>query len=128
MGSVVGLQHVSLPMPPGGNDTAREFYGKKLGLEEKTPPSSLDDLNLVWFRLGDGEHELHIFPEENATGGPGGQHPCIRVENLDEWREQLAANGVAVEETTAIENRPRFFVHDPFGNRLEITQVTGQYS
>lgn len=128
MGSVIGLQHVSVPMPPGGNDKAREFYGKALGLEEKTPPSTLEDQQLVWFRLGDGEQELHVFPEEGPNGQGAGQHPCIRVENLDEWREQLARNGVEIEETTPIANRPRFFIRDPFGNRIEVTQVTGQYS
>jgi hypothetical protein len=33
-GMVVSLHHLQLAMPPGGEDTARSFYGLLLGLEE----------------------------------------------------------------------------------------------
>lgn len=125
MASVVRIQHVSIPMPAGGNAQARAFYGDQLGLEEKKVPDSLDANMLVWFRLGDDE--LHVFTEEGESKSPG-QHLCIQVDDLQEWRKTLSDKGVNIEETERIVNRPRFFIKDPFENRIEITQVLGDYN
>ena len=127
MGTVVKIQHVSIPMPSGGMQRAREFYGDGLGLEEKPVPAVLNPEEIVWFRLGDGDQELHVFTEPGGVRSVG-QHLCIQVDDADAWREGLTGKGVAIEETDAIVNRPRFFVRDPFGNRIEITQITGEYS
>lgn len=127
MASVVRLQHVSIPMPAGGNAQARAFYGDQLGLEEKNVPDSLDASQLVWFRLGDGGDELHVFTEEGESKSPG-QHLCIQVDDVQAWRKNLSDKGVNVDETERIVNRPRFFIQDPFGNRIEITQVLGDYN
>lgn len=125
MASVVRIQHVSIPMPVGGNAQARAFYGDQLGLEEKKVPDSLDANMLVWFRLGDDE--LHVFTEEGESKSPG-QHLCIQVDDLQAWRKTLSDKGVNIEETERIVNRPRFFIKDPFENRIEITQVLGDYN
>ena len=127
MSGVVRLQHASIPMPPGGNDRARTFYGSLLGLEEKIVPDSLDAGKIIWFRLGPDGDELHLFTEGGDGPSPG-QHVCIQVEDINAWREELTGKGVAIEETERIVNRPRFFIRDPFGNRLEITQVLGDYT
>lgn len=126
MSGVVGLQHASIPMPAGGNARARDFYGSKLGLKEKVVPDSLDGEKLVWFQLGDSGDELHVFTEDGESRSPG-QHICIRVDDADAWRSSLSSKGIEILETEAIVNRPRFFIRDPFGNRLEITQVLGDY-
>jgi hypothetical protein len=42
-------------------------------------------------------------------------------------RTRFAEHGVEVEEADPIHNRPRLFVRDPFGNKLEITQILGPY-
>lgn len=125
MASVVRIQHVSIPMPAGGNAQARAFYGDQLGLEEKNVPDSLDANMLVWFRLGDDE--LHVFTEEGESKSPG-QHLCIQVDDLRAWRKTLSDKGVNIEETERIVNRPRFFIKDPFENRIEITQVLADYN
>ena len=39
----------------------------------------------------------------------------------------LGLHGITVEETEEIYNRPRFFVRDPFGNRVEVTQTLGEF-
>lgn len=127
MSTIVRLQHASIPMPPGGNDRAREFYGSRLGLKEKRVPGSLDSSQIIWFELGPEGDELHVFTEDGDGPSPG-QHVCIQVEDISAWRELLTRNGIEVEETQRIVNRPRFFILDPFGNRLEITQVLGDYN
>lgn len=127
MSKIVRLQHASIPMPSGGNERAREFYGSRLELKEKSVPESLDEAKIIWFELGSDGDELHLFTEDGDGPSPG-QHVCIQVEDIDAWREMLAGASIRVEETEAIVNRPRFFIQDPFGNRLEITQVLGDYN
>ncbi|MBA2759535.1 MAG: VOC family protein [Chloroflexia bacterium] len=127
MSKIVRLQHASIPMPSGGNDRAREFYGSRLGLKEKSVPASLDQAKIIWFELGSDGDELHLFTEDGEGPSPG-QHVCIQVDDIGAWRELLSGKSIAIEETEAIVNRPRFFTQDPFGNRLEITQVLGDYN
>lgn len=127
MSTVVKIQHVSIPMPRGGMERARAFYGDKLGLEEKPVPAVLNPEEIVWFRLGDGDQELHVFTEAGDVRSQG-QHLCIQVDDAGAWRELLTTRGVTIEETDAIVNRPRFFIRDPFGNRIEVTQIQGEYS
>ena len=117
------LQHVSVPMPRGGHERARAFYGGLLGLEERDVPPKLDASELVWFRVG-GELELHCF--ESDEPAPRSQHFCLRVDHgLDEVRARLEAAGAEVADTTEIVGRPRFMTRDPFGNRVELTEWVG---
>ena len=114
------LQHVSVPMPAGGHDRARAFYGGLLGLEERDVPPTLDPAELVWFRAG-GESELHLFESDEVP--PRSQHFCLRLrDGLAELRARLEAAGVEVRDTQEIVGRPRFMCRDPFGNRVELTE------
>jgi catechol 2,3-dioxygenase-like lactoylglutathione lyase family enzyme len=118
------IQHVSVPRPRGSQDQARRFYTELLGLQEVQPPASLQALNLVWYRLGDSE--LHLFEADAVPQGLGA-HFCIQVDDLQALRERLTGGGVRVIEDIPITNRPRFFVEDPFGNRIELTTILGDY-
>lgn len=122
----IRLQHVSIPRPPDSDDTARHFYGELLGLEEVVPPKALDDLKVIWFRLG-GETELHLLTEEPTGQDHSGRHFCLAVDDLEALRERLEAAGVAVVGTTRIPGRPRYFCRDPFGNMVEITAIEDDY-
>jgi catechol 2,3-dioxygenase-like lactoylglutathione lyase family enzyme len=128
MPTVQRLQHVSVPMPAGGSAAAREFYGDALGLEEVTVPSALDGRAFVWFRAGPDAHEIHVFTDERFGPNSPAQHLCLQVDDIDAYRQQITARGVPIEETIQIHNRPRFFVRDPFGNLVELTQILGEYS
>ena len=57
------LQHASMIIPPGAQESVRAFYGGVLGLEEKQPPHTLSHRHLVWFAAGEGELELHFMPD-----------------------------------------------------------------
>ncbi|MGE3798445.1 MAG: VOC family protein [Thermomicrobiales bacterium] len=128
MANVMRIQHVSVPMTAGGEETARRFYGEVLGLQEKAPPSALAHLNLVWFHAGADGLEVHVFEDSTGETPLAAQHFCLQVEDVDSYRSELERKGVLTEDTTEIHNRPRFFIRDPFGNQIEITQVLGEYS
>lgn len=122
------VQHVSVPIRPGGADAARSFYGGVLGLQEKQVPSSLDASMLTWFAVGNDEHEVHCFVDRDYENRSTGAHLCLEVDDIEALRRQIAANGVALEpEPEPIHNRPRSFVRDPFGNLIEFTQINGRY-
>ncbi|MER3438817.1 MAG: glyoxalase [Chloroflexota bacterium] len=127
MPSVLRLQHTSIPMPPGGQEAARRFFGVILGMEELPPPSTLERDRLVWFRAGPGGHEVHCFTDETMQRLSTAQHLCLQVDDLAAFRVRLEAHGVPIEDPVQIPNRPRLFVRDPFGNLIEITQITGEY-
>ena len=119
------LHHVSIPAPPDRIESGRDFYSGVLGLQELSQPASLDAGSVIWFKAGDGE--LHLFKEDSAGVGAGGRHFCLAVDDIETVRQRLISAGIQIEETTPIHNRPRFFCTDPFGNRLEISTILGDY-
>jgi catechol 2,3-dioxygenase-like lactoylglutathione lyase family enzyme len=128
MATVTRLQHTSIPMPADGHDTARRFFGGALGMQEVAPPTGLNPGKLVWFKAGPDGHEVHCFVDESMSTKSSAQHLCLQVDDLAGMRAQLAEHGVAIDETDPIVNRPRCFVHDPFGNLIELTQIDGDYT
>ena len=121
------LQHVSTTIPVGSQEEVRTFYGKVIGLEEKAPPSTLTHLNLVWFIAGEGEMELHFVPDPIRPRLEDQRHICLVVDDLEEYKRRLTEAGCTLEDAPPIPHRPRFFCHDPFGNRLEFTTILGDY-
>lgn len=120
------LHHVSIPVRGEQFDVSRRFYGTLLELQELPPPESLDTGSFIWFRAG--EAELHLYRDDDPGSTPlDRQHLCFEVNDLDDLRNRLVAADVPVEDAVAIHNRPRFFCRDPFGNRIEVTQILGEY-
>ena len=119
------IQHVSIPRPPGSHDQTRAFYGELLGLEEKVVPGTIQQLDLIWYNIGENM-ELHLFTEEPRED-TSGRHFCMDVEDVAAMRERLANAGYEPRDTLPIRNRPRFFCRDPFGNDIEFTTIQGSY-
>lgn len=124
------LQHVSIGIEMGREDEARKFYGEALGLKEKRRPMGLKDRDLIWYDIGEDEHEIHLIRTQTAHFTPvrPGDHLCIEVDDIAGMRAQLTQHNVAVRETSEIDGRPRFFVDDPFGNGIELVQVTARFT
>jgi catechol 2,3-dioxygenase-like lactoylglutathione lyase family enzyme len=124
------LQHVSICIEAGREDEARRFYGEALGLREKPRPMGLKDRDLIWFDIGEDEHEIHLLRTDPAALVPprAADHLCIEVDDIDAMRAHLNAHDVPIKEASVIDNRPRFFVEDPFGNSVELVQITGHFT
>lgn len=122
---IVGLDHVQVAAPrtPEAEEQARAFYGGLLGLRELEKPDILKPRGGVWFSLGSGQ--LHIGIEEPFTPARKA-HPAFLVSGLAELRSSLDAAGVLTAEAEPLEGINRFYVYDPFGNRIELMErITG---
>ena len=113
--SVLGLDHVQLAAPPGGEPEARAFFGGLLGLEELAKPEALQGRGGCWFALADGR-QLHVGVE--AEFAPAAKaHPAFRVGGYEALRAHFGA-----EDDDTIPGVRRFYAADPFGNRLEFVE------
>ncbi|MCA9876741.1 MAG: VOC family protein [Thermomicrobiales bacterium] len=128
MPTVKRLQHTSVPMPPGGDDRARAFYGDMLNMREIPKPTGLKHLTVVWFAANDEGDEVHVFQEQNMGPNSAAQHLCLEVDDLEAFRTRLHEGGYDTQNPEVIGNRPRLFVRDPFGNLVELVQILGQYT
>ena len=113
---ISGLDHVQLACPPGSEDEARAFYGELLGLREIEKPKPLRSRGGVWFECG--SHQLHLGVEEPFSPARKA-HPAIRVDGVTEL-ERLAERLGDVRWDRHLPGCKRFYVDDPFGNRLEL--------
>ena len=112
--TILGLDHVQIAAPAGCEEAARRFYGDELGMREIPKPEKLAARGGVWFALPDGR-ELHVGVEEPFTPARKA-HPCFVAEDADALAEALGD----VSWDDNIPGTRRFYVSDPFGNRVEI--------
>jgi catechol 2,3-dioxygenase-like lactoylglutathione lyase family enzyme len=118
---VIGLDHVQLAAPcsPDTEVRARAFYSGVLGLDEIEKPDALKPKGGVWFSLGTGE--LHVGIEEPFSPARKA-HPALLVSGLEELKQSMSGLGYEISEAEEIPHVQRFYVYDPFGNRIELME------
>lgn len=119
---LIAFDHVQLAMPAGEEAAARRFYRDVLGLPELPKPAALAARGGVWF--GWASMQLHLGVEEDFRPARKA-HPAIRVDSLDELAGDLSMAGYEVTFDDGIPGRRRFYLSDPFGNRLEFIEADG---
>ncbi|WP_313798412.1 VOC family protein [Cytobacillus sp.] len=117
--SFKGIDHIQLAAPEGCEEQARVFFGEILGLKEIPKPENLRKRGGCWFQCGN--QEIHIGIQEGFVPAKKA-HPGLVVENLAALRESLLRQEIIIKEEPPIEGRSRFFVDDPFGNRIEFLE------
>lgn len=117
--SFQGIDHVQLAAPAGCDEQARRFFSDILGMEEIEKPDALKPNGGVWFRCG--SHQLHIGVDNNFTPATKA-HPAIHVQNLAALKQQIMSKGIPVKDDERLPGAERFYVDDPFGNRLEFLE------
>ncbi len=115
---VTKIDHVQLAMPRGVEAVARAFYDGLLGVGEVPKPPHLAIRGGCWFENGD--LKIHLGVEENFRPALKA-HPALLVEDLPGLIAKLTAAGVGVE-AEEMEGYLRVYIHDPFGNRLELLE------
>jgi catechol 2,3-dioxygenase-like lactoylglutathione lyase family enzyme len=117
--TVVGLDHVQLAMPEGGEEEARRFYGDLLGLAEVPKPENLAARGGCWFERG--AVRIHLGVEKDFKPARKA-HPALLVEGLAVLIIRLGAAGVGIVSDEPLAGCERVYVTDPFGNRIELTE------
>lgn len=116
---VLGIDHVQLAIPPGGEGAARAFYGDVLGFVEVAKPPALAVRGGMWFQAGPVGIHLGLEPDMRASVKA---HPALVVDDLDAFVARLAASGARWVPSDEIPGTRRGHTWDPFGNRIELVQ------
>lgn len=126
MAAVLGIDHVQLAMPAGGEVLARAFYGETLGLHEVAKPEALRERGGCWFAIHGSSPgasgQLHLGVDADFRAARKA-HPGLLVDDLVALTAVLVGHGIEVASDSSFPGMSRAFVHDPFGNRVELIQA-----
>lgn len=114
--SISKIDHVQVAAPKGNEEQARKFYRDLLGMKEVEKPEPLKSRGGVWFEFG--SFQLHVGVEEPFSPAKKA-HPAFLIDGYEALRKQLESQSIEVKNDDSIPGVERFFVFDPFGNRLE---------
>jgi hypothetical protein len=115
----LGIDHVQLAAPLGCEADGRRFFGELLGLPELPKPADMAARGGLWFVCG--AQQIHIGVESDFRPAKKA-HPGLRLVDesaLHALKAKLDAAGIVTKMNAEIEDTPRFFADDPWGNRLE---------
>ena len=116
--AIIGLDHVQLAIPAGGEDQARAFFVGLLGMTEVPKPANLSPTG-CWFTGGAVSLHIGVDPDfRPATKA----HPALLVDDLAGLRARLAQVGCVTRDDKPVAGYVRFFTEDPFGNRIELME------
>lgn len=118
---IIGLDHVQLAMPRGGEERARAFYSGVLGMTETAKPAHLAANGGCWFESGDAHVHLGVEDEFRPARKA---HAALLVSDLPALRELLTGAGIPFHEGKPLDGYVRGDISDPFGNRVELMQRT----
>jgi catechol 2,3-dioxygenase-like lactoylglutathione lyase family enzyme len=116
---IIGIEHVQLAMPVGGEAAARSFYTALLGIPERAKPPQLAARGGCWFEAPGVKVHLGVEADFRAARKA---HPALLVSDLAALSAVLTAAGVTVTADDPVDGRARCYVDDPFGNRIELMQ------
>jgi catechol 2,3-dioxygenase-like lactoylglutathione lyase family enzyme len=117
----ISLHHAQVFYPPGQDEEARAFYSTALGLPEVERPATLSAREGLWFQAGAGQ--VHLSAQDDLALH-GRRHFALKVDDLDAMRTRLQSHGARFEEATPIPGWRRCYVFDPFGNKIELDEIT----
>jgi catechol 2,3-dioxygenase-like lactoylglutathione lyase family enzyme len=116
---IVRIDHIQLAMPAGREDEARRFYRDLLGIPEVPKPPALAACGGAWFERGDLKVHLGV---DKQFAPARKAHPAFIVADLPGLVAKLKAAGIAVKDDEPLDGYERVYVHDPFGNRIELLE------
>jgi catechol 2,3-dioxygenase-like lactoylglutathione lyase family enzyme len=117
--AILGVDHVQIVIPIGGEDRARAFYAGILGFAEVDKPPQMAERKSIWFVAG--AVNLHLGIELDFTPAKRA-HPAFVVDGLDTILASCERAGITTKPDTSFNGFRRVHVFDPFGNRLELME------
>lgn len=115
------LHHVQLAMPPKQEAKAIAFYAGVLGLTQVDKPKDLQKRGGAWFEKGNLRVHLGV---ENPFVPAKKAHPAFEVTSLSAVIKHLDRHQTEFSQDTDLPDIKRIYVFDPFGNRIELLEVT----
>jgi len=116
---IIGIDHVLLAMPAGGEERARAFYRDALGVPEVCRPQELAGRGGCWFESD--RVKIHLGVDQ-AFRAARKAHPALLVTELPAILERCRQQGLEVVEAQPFGGYKHVFVFDPFGNRVELME------
>lgn len=113
---VIGVHHVQVAIPPDGEEVAIRFYGGLIGLEQIVKPANLAKRGGVWFAAA--TLQVHLGVDKDFVAAKKA-HVAFEVPDLESLRSRLEGADIEITEDEPLEGFARFYVNDPFGNRVE---------
>ena len=121
--TIIGIDHVQLAMPHGGEEQARRFYVGVLGMHELAKPAHLAVSGGCWF--AGGAAHAHLGVEEGHCPSRKA-HPALLVSDLAALVRRLEMAGVSFTAGKPLAGYIRGDTTDPFGNRIELMERVSQ--
>lgn len=121
---IVGVSHVNVTVPADLETAAKHFYQDLLGLAEIPKPLGTRQSMGAWYQLGG--LQLHLSIEDDVHNEASDRHVCYQVADVAAAsREFRNAEVEILPDSKPVPGQSRFFVRDPGGNLIEITQRLG---
>jgi catechol 2,3-dioxygenase-like lactoylglutathione lyase family enzyme len=119
---ITRLHHVNVTVPGALEDAAKHFYGAVLGLRQIPKPEGTRQNMGAWYDLGAGL-QLHLSVEDNVQNEASERHVCYQVADAASAEVHFRSAGIEIiGDQRPVKGTSRFFVRDPGGNMIEITE------
>ena len=116
----IRADHIHICVPAERLEEAKQFYMDIMGLQLIERPDKIFGNAGYWFNIGD--IQLHIGVEPALARSI--RHTAFEVADIAVARDRLVKNNVEIVEEPLVPGRTRFAFIDPFGNRMELLQMT----
>lgn len=113
------IDHIQLAAPVGSEEEARSFYQGILSMEEVEKPEELKKNGGAWF--SNGLVHIHVGVEEVFVPAKKA-HPAFAVNDIDAFANHIRGKGLTPQLDDKLPGAKRFYINDPFGNRLEFLE------
>ena len=120
---IIGISHVNVTVPAALETSAKHFYQGVLGLAQIPKPEGTRQNLGAWYQLGG--MQLHLSVEDDVKNEVSDRHVCYQVADIAIASLEFRSAGVEIiADGRPVRGQSRFFVRDPGGNLIEITQKT----
>ena len=120
---IIAVSHVNVTVPAALEEAAKSFYSEVLSLPQIPKPLGTRQDMGAWYQLGG--MQLHLSVEDDVQNEVSDAHICYQVADIASANLQFRNAGVdVIPDPRPVAGQSRFFVRDPGGNLLEITQKT----
>jgi len=113
------VDHVHIAVTPERLEEAKRFYTDVMGLELIDRPNHIFTTAGYWFNIGDVQLHVGVEPPMPIST----KHTAFEVEDVDAALKHLQGR-VQINKEPPIPGRRRFSFYDPFGNRIELLEIT----